>query len=79
MNSTTDPQSIKGPSDVIIITVKTWQVITNIIVTIISKVAEVARSITHLIGDNTLVIPLQNGIDSPTVLKEILGICVPHC
>ena len=60
VTATDDPAQI-GAVDVVMVGVKTWQV------------AEVAESIRPLIGDNTLVLPLQNGVEAPTQLAEILG------
>ena len=60
VTATDDPAQI-GAVDVVMVGVKTWQV------------PEVAESIRPLIGDNTLVLPLQNGVEAPTQLAEILG------
>jgi len=61
VKTTTDPKSIEGPVDVIIFAVKTWQV------------EETAKSITHLIGEKTIALPLENGLESPKILKSIFG------
>ena len=47
--------------DLVIVAVKSWQVV------------EVARSMGPLIGPETLVLPLENGVDAPAQLAEILG------
>lgn len=47
--------------DLIILGIKAWQV------------KEVAREIKAIIGANTTVLPLQNGVMSPGELKDILG------
>ena len=60
VTATDDPAQI-GAVDVVMVGVKTWQV------------PEVAESIRPLIGDNTLVLPLQNGVEAPAQLAEILG------
>lgn len=60
LTATDDPAQV-GPVDVVMVGVKTWQV------------PEVAEAIRPLIGDNTLVLPLQNGVEAPTQLAEILG------
>ena len=60
VTATDDPAQIRAV-DVVMVGVKTWQV------------PEVAESIRPLIGDNTLVLPLQNGVEAPTQLSEILG------
>ena len=58
--ATDDPAQI-GAVDVVVVGVKTWQV------------PEVAESIQPLIGEDTLVLPLQNGVEAPAQLAEILG------
>jgi 2-dehydropantoate 2-reductase len=50
-----------GMVDVVIVGVKTWQV------------PEVAGSIQPLLGEDTIVLPLQNGVEAATQLAEILG------
>jgi len=60
VTATDDPAQI-GAVDVVMVGVKTWQV------------PEVAESIRPLIGEDTLVLPLQNGVEAPTQLVEILG------
>ncbi len=50
-----------GPVDAVIVGVKAWQV------------PEVAESIGPLIGPDTFVVPLQNGVESPMQLSKVLG------
>ncbi|HEU5180823.1 MAG TPA: 2-dehydropantoate 2-reductase [Candidatus Polarisedimenticolia bacterium] len=57
----TDTPSRVGAVDLVILGVKTWQV------------ADAARSMKPLIGPDTLVVPLQNGVETPGQLVEILG------
>ena len=58
--ATDDPADV-GPADVVFVTVKTWMV------------SEAAQALSPLIGDNTLVIPLQNGVEGPDQLLASLG------
>jgi 2-dehydropantoate 2-reductase len=57
---TDDPTSV-GEVDVILLAVKTWQVM------------EAAEAIRPLIGKQTFVVPLQNGVETPEQLAEIVG------
>jgi 2-dehydropantoate 2-reductase len=50
-----------GPVDVVLVGVKAWQV------------NEAAQAIRPLIGADTFVVPLQNGVDSPGELAAVLG------
>lgn len=50
-----------GQVDYVLCCVKSWQV------------TAAARAMRPLIGENTLVIPLQNGVEAPTELASILG------
>jgi 2-dehydropantoate 2-reductase len=59
-NLAADPAEI-GPVDVVLPAVKAWQV------------SEIAPSLAPLIGPKTTVIPLQNGLEAPRLLAEILG------
>lgn len=59
-SATDDPARI-GPVDVVLFAVKLWDT------------EEAARQALPLIGPNTRVIPLQNGIDGPDRLRPILG------
>jgi len=60
VNATDDPADI-GTVDAVVLAVKTWQV------------AECAESIKPMLGPDSLVVPLQNGIDAPDVLAGVLG------
>lgn len=55
-----DPAQV-GIVDVVIVGVKAWQV------------SEVAQSVRSLIGPDTFVVPLQNGVEAPGQLAEALG------
>jgi 2-dehydropantoate 2-reductase len=59
-NATDDPASV-GKVDAIFVTVKTWQI------------DDAAEQITPMIGEDTMVIPLENGIDAPDQLAAIVG------
>ncbi len=50
-----------GQYDVILMAVKTWQI------------PEAAAQIAPMLHDETMVVPLENGIDAPEVLAEIVG------
>ncbi len=58
--ATSDPDA-GGEVDLVILGVKAWQV------------PEAARVMKPMIGANALVLPLQNGVDAPRQLSEILG------
>src|SRR5579863_8346665 len=60
VRATDDPASI-GPVDIVLFSVKLWDV------------ESAGEQIKPLIGPNTGVIPLQNGIDAADRLKPILG------
>jgi 2-dehydropantoate 2-reductase len=57
-----DPVQVtpQGPYDVILMAVKAWQL------------ADAAVQIAPLLGDDTMVVPLENGIDAPEVLAQII-------
>src|SRR4051812_6416539 len=55
-----DPRTI-GACDVVVVTPKNW------------AVEALAPTLKPLLGENTAVIPLQNGIDAPDVLAKALG------
>lgn len=55
-----DPAEI-GEVDVVLVAVKGWQV------------PAAARAMQPLVGPNTFVVPLQNGVDAPGQLSEVLG------
>ena len=57
----TDDSSKIGKVDMVLVGVKTWQL------------AEAAQTMRPMIGPETFVLPLQNGIEAPTLLSEILG------
>jgi len=59
-NATGDPASV-SPPDVILFCVKLWDV------------EEAARAMRPMVGDQTAVIPLQNGIDSAERIAAVLG------
>jgi 2-dehydropantoate 2-reductase len=50
-----------GPVDAVLLGVKTWQV------------ADVAAALKPLLGRDTFVVPLQNGVDTPDLLANSLG------
>lgn len=58
--ATDDPARV-GEVDVVIVGVKAWQVL------------ESAQAMRPLIGPETLVVPLQNGVEAPAQLAEALG------
>jgi 2-dehydropantoate 2-reductase len=55
-----DPVAV-GPVDVVLVCVKAWQV---------SQAAEAVRP---MIGAETVVVPLQNGVEAPSQLEAVLG------
>ena len=57
----TDDPAQAGPVDVVILGVKTWQV------------GDAARAMRPLIGPETFVVPLQNGVEAPERLAAVLG------
>ncbi len=59
-NATDDPTSV-GDVDAIFVTVKAWQI------------ADVAKQIKPMLGADTMVIPLENGINAANQLAAILG------
>jgi 2-dehydropantoate 2-reductase len=60
VHASNDPVEV-GVVDVVLVGVKAWQV------------PEAARAIRPLIGPETMVVPLQNGVEAPTQLAEELG------
>ncbi len=58
--ATDDPAQV-GPVDVVMVGVKAWQI------------PEVARAIQPLVGPDTLVLPLQNGVEATAQLAGVLG------
>lgn len=57
---TDDPAEV-GPVDAVILGVKAWQV------------PEAARAIRPILASKTKVLPLQNGVEAPDQLQEVLG------
>jgi 2-dehydropantoate 2-reductase len=57
----TDQPAAAGPVDVVLVAVKAWQV------------PEAGVAIRPLIGERTLVVPLENGIEAPEELASVLG------
>ena len=60
VQATDDPATV-GQVDVVILGVKSWQV------------PDVAETMRPLIGDNTAVLTLQNGIEAPQQIADVLG------
>ncbi len=60
VRATDDPASV-GPVDAVIVGVKAWQV------------TEAARAMRPLVGPETFVVPLQNGVEAPSQLAAVLG------
>lgn len=57
----TDDPSQAGVADVVLVGVKTWQVV------------EAAHAMRPLIGPETFAVPLQNGVEAASQLAEVLG------
>lgn len=57
----TDDLSQIGEVDVVLLGVKSWQV------------REAARALRPIIGHDTFVVPIQNGVEAPSRLSEVLG------
>ncbi|MDY7116038.1 2-dehydropantoate 2-reductase [Halomonas sp. SSL-5] len=60
VNATDDPAQV-GAVDAILVAVKAWQVL------------EAAEAIRPLVGPETLVVPLENGVEAADILAEALG------
>lgn len=60
VRATDDPSDV-GPVDVVLLGVKAWQV------------HEAARAMRPLVGADTMVLPLQNGVEAPSELVDVLG------
>lgn len=60
VNATDDPSRV-GPVDAVLMTVKAWQL------------AGAAQNLAPLLAPDTIVVPLENGIDGPDVLAPIVG------
>jgi 2-dehydropantoate 2-reductase len=57
----TDSPAEVGVVDMVLVGVKAWQVL------------EAAQAMRPMVGPETLVLPLQNGVEAPTLLAEVLG------
>lgn len=60
VQATDDPATI-GPVDAVLVTVKAWQI------------AEAVANIGPLLGPDTVVIPMQNGVEAPDQLAQLVG------
>lgn len=60
VSATDDPRTV-GPVDAILMAVKAWQI------------PEAAAQLAPMLGEDTMVVPLENGIDAPEVLSAIVG------
>ncbi|HUV88331.1 MAG TPA: 2-dehydropantoate 2-reductase N-terminal domain-containing protein, partial [Anaerolineae bacterium] len=60
VHATGDPSQV-GVVDVILVGVKAWQV------------PEAAQAMRPLLGPETVVLPLQNGVEAPSQLAAVLG------
>ncbi len=60
VQATNDPATI-GTVDVVLVGVKAWQL------------SEAAEAIRPMIGPETVVLPLQNGLEAPALLSEVIG------
>ncbi len=60
VGATDDPAQI-GPVDLVVVAVKAWQI------------PDVAPAIRQLMGPDTAVLPLQNGLEAATQLSEVVG------
>jgi 2-dehydropantoate 2-reductase len=60
VQATDDPSKI-GEVDMVLVGVKAWQV------------SEAAEAMRPMIGQETFVLPLQNGLEAPAQLSEVLG------
>jgi 2-dehydropantoate 2-reductase len=58
--ATDEPDQVENP-DVVLLGVKAWQV------------PEAAKAIRSMMGPNTFVVPLQNGVEAPSQLADALG------
>jgi 2-dehydropantoate 2-reductase len=63
VQATDDPAQV-GPVDAVLVAVKAWQV------------GEAAQAIRPMVGPETCVVPLQNGLEAPAQLAAVLG--APH-
>ena len=60
VQATDDPAGV-GPVDAVLVGVKAWQV------------TKAAHALRPMVGPDTLVVPLQNGVEAPAQLAGILG------
>ena len=60
VQATDDPATI-GKVDLVLVGVKAWQV------------SAAAEAIRPMIGPETVVLPLQNGLEAPALLSEVFG------
>ncbi|MGD1996105.1 MAG: 2-dehydropantoate 2-reductase [Anaerolineae bacterium] len=60
VQATDDPAEV-GPVDVVLVAVKAWQV------------SDAAEAMHPLVGPETFVVPLENGVEAPAQLAEVLG------
>ncbi len=60
VSATDDPEEI-GPVDMVLVAVKAWQV------------PDAADAMRPMIGPDTYVVPLENGVEAPAQLAEVLG------
>jgi 2-dehydropantoate 2-reductase len=60
VQATDDPAQV-GPVDAVLVAVKAWQV------------PEAAQAMRPLVGPDTFVVPLQNGVEAPAQLAAVLG------
>ncbi|WP_104201649.1 2-dehydropantoate 2-reductase [Billgrantia saliphila] len=60
VKATDDPASV-GVADCVIVAVKAWQV------------REAAEAIRPMVGPDTMVLPLENGVEAADILAEVLG------
>ncbi len=60
VNATDDPSSL-GPVDAIIVATKAWQV------------REAAEAVRPMLGPETIVVPLENGMEAPDDIAAVLG------
>ncbi|MDX1432271.1 MAG: 2-dehydropantoate 2-reductase [Gammaproteobacteria bacterium] len=58
--ATDDPAAI-GPVDVVLVAVKSWQI------------PDVARAMSPLLGERTLVLPFLNGVEAADQIAEVIG------
>jgi 2-dehydropantoate 2-reductase len=58
--ATDDPATV-GEVDVILCCIKSWQV------------SDAAMAMRPMIGSNTIVVPIQNGVEAPAILSDVLG------